>query len=58
MFLIAACKYQITSKGSLGKYGGFIHPDNDNKIIIYDDKIEKDKWGGLSDRLIFISAKR
>lgn len=55
MFLIATCKYQITSKGSLGKYGGFIHSGNDNKIIIYNDKIEQDKWGGLSDRLVFIS---
>ena len=54
MFLIASCKFQITSKGSLGKYGGFIHHGNDNTIVIYDDRIEREKWGGLSDRLVFI----
>lgn len=55
MFLISVCSSQITSKGSLGKYGGFIHAGKDNIIVVFDDNVERDKWGGLSDKLFFVS---
>lgn len=54
MFLISSCNHQITSKGSLGKYGGLLHC-GDNKIIIYNDEIEYRKWNGLSEKFVFLS---
>ena len=54
LFLISACSSQITSKGSLGKYGGLIHHGSDNTIVIYDDVFERRKWDGLSSKFLFI----
>lgn len=54
MFLISACKDHITSKGSLGKYGGFLCNDSDNIITIMDDEYERKAWEGADSRIIFI----
>jgi hypothetical protein len=40
LFLISRCRYQITSKGSLGKYGALLS-DNNNKLVI----VSKDDTG-------------
>jgi len=40
LYLIAKCKHQITSKGTLGKYGALLG-DNCDKIVVFcDDEIE------------------
>ena len=55
MFLIGACKYQITSKGSLGKFGGFLNLDMDGRIYVFDDDVERKNWEGIHDKIEFIS---
>lgn len=54
LFLIAACKHQITSKGSLGKYGAFICSNPQNIITVYDDEYERDTWYGQHPNIIFL----
>lgn len=40
LFLISHCTHQITSKGTLGKYGALLN-DNIRKIVVLcDDEIE------------------
>ena len=55
MFLISACKFQITSKGSLGKFGGFLNSDMNGKIYVYDDEIERNSWSNVHDKIEFIN---
>lgn len=53
LFLIAHCKHQITSKGTMGKYGALLM-DNPNKItILCDDEIEY-SWKELLENPIFL----
>ena len=54
MFLISACKFQITSKGSLGKFGGFLSSEECGTIYVFDDEIEKKNWSGIHDKIEFI----
>ena len=54
MFLISACKFQITSKGSLGKFGGFLNDDVDGKIYVYADDVEREKWEGIHSKIEFV----
>lgn len=54
LFLIAACKHQITSKGSLGKYGAFISSNPQNIITIYDDEYERDTWDSQHPNIVFV----
>jgi len=54
LFLISACKYQITSKGSFGKYGGFLNTSSGGKIIVFDDRIEREKWSNKHTKIVFI----
>ena len=55
LFLIASCKHQITSKGSLGKYGGFLCPHEGNIITICDDKYERMLWERQHSNIVFIN---
>ena len=55
MFLISACKYQVTSKGSLGKFGGFLNRDVNGRIYVFDDEIERKNWDNVHDKIEFIS---
>lgn len=53
LFLIACCKHQITSKGTLGKYGALLG-DNPNKIVILcNDEIEH-PWKDLLRNPVFL----
>lgn len=54
MFLISACNIQITSKGSLGKYGGLLNSNKTGRIYVYDDEIERHNWQGVNDKIIFV----
>jgi hypothetical protein len=54
LFLIAACKHQITSKGSLGKYGAFICSNPQNIITIYDDEYERKTWDAKYPNVVFV----
>ena len=54
MFLISACKFQITSKGSLGKFGGFLNKKKEGKIYIFNDSIEQKNWSNIHDKIEFI----
>lgn len=56
LFLIAACKHQITSKGSLGKYGGFLCSNEQNKIIVLDDPYERAIYKNQHPNIIFLSC--
>lgn len=40
LFLIAHCKHQITSKGTLGKYGALLQDSPEKVVILCDDKLE------------------
>lgn len=54
MFLISACQFQISSKGSLGKFGGFLNDDIDGKIYVYADDVEREKWEGIHHKIEFV----
>lgn len=54
LFLIAACKHQITSKGSLGKYGAFICTNPQNIITVYDDEYERETWDSQHSNIVFV----
>lgn len=43
LILIAQCTHQITSKGSLGKYGALLN-DNNNKIVVLCNDGTSDRW--------------
>lgn len=55
LFLIASCQHQIASKGSLGKYGGFLCPHKGNIITICDDEYERTIWEGQHSNIVFIN---
>lgn len=40
LFLIAHCKHQITSKGTLGKYGAILGDNSEKRVVLCDDEIE------------------
>lgn len=54
MFLISACQFQISSKGSLGKFGGFLNDDVNGKIYVYADDVEREKWEGIHHKIEFV----
>lgn len=53
LFLIAHCKHQITSKGTLGKYGALLNDNSQKIVILCDDEIEY-YWKGLFNNPIYI----
>lgn len=40
LYLIAQCQHQITSKGTLGKYGALLNDNSDKIVVLCDDEIE------------------
>lgn len=54
LFLISSCKHQITSKGTLGKYGAFLCKNMNNIITIYDDLYERKSWDKQHKNIVFI----
>jgi len=40
LFLISACAHQITSKGSLGKFGALLNDLPEKIVVLYDDSTE------------------
>lgn len=54
LFLISCCRHQITSKGSLGKFGGLLKKSQNNSIIICDDEYQRSEWENQSSRVVFI----
>ncbi|MCI1646884.1 MAG: alpha-1,2-fucosyltransferase [Bacteroides sp.] len=53
LFLIACCKHQITSKGTLGKYGAVLM-DNANKIVTLCDDDTEYPWKELLKNPVFL----
>lgn len=53
LFLIAYCKHQITSKGTLGKYGALLRDDLNKIVILCDDEIEY-SWKDLLCNPVFL----
>lgn len=53
LFLIAYCRHQITSKGTLGKYGALLRDSTDKIVILCDDKVEY-QWKGVFHNPIFL----
>lgn len=53
LFLIAACQHQITSKGTLGKYGALLRDNVDKHVTLCDDAIEYD-WKQLLNNPVFL----
>lgn len=40
LYLIAKCKHQVTSKGTLGKYGALLYDNPEKIVVLCDDEIE------------------
>ena len=53
LFLIAHCKHQITSKGTLGKYGALLM-DNSGKIVIMSDDGSEERWKKLFQNPVYL----
>lgn len=53
LYLIAACTHQITSKGTLGKYGALLRDCPEKQVVLCDDAIEY-PWGDLLHYPIFL----
>lgn len=54
LYLMAACKHVITSKGSLGKYGAFMTLNDQKIIIVMDDEVEHKKWQSVCKNIVFL----
>lgn len=53
LFLMAHCKHQITSKGTLGKYGAILKDNPEKIVILCDDEIEY-SWKDFLKNPVFI----
>lgn len=53
LFLIAHCKHQITSKGTLGKYGALLEDNPEKIVVLCDDEIEY-PWKELLQNPVFL----
>lgn len=53
LFLIASCKHQVTSKGTLGKYGAIMQDSPDKIVILCNDDIEY-SWRPLLYNPVFL----
>ena len=53
LFLIAYCNHQITSKGTLGKYGALLRDSADKIVILSDDTVEY-QWKGVFHNSVFL----
>lgn len=55
LILMSACHFHITSKGTLGKYGGFLSNFPNKKIIVYDDRYERMVWENQHTDIVFLN---
>ncbi|WP_291594813.1 alpha-1,2-fucosyltransferase [Bacteroides sp.] len=53
LFLIANCTHQITSKGTLGKYGALLNDNMHKIVVLYDDEVEH-YWRGFFKNPVFL----
>ncbi|WP_291543880.1 alpha-1,2-fucosyltransferase [Bacteroides sp.] len=53
LFLIAACEHQITSKGTLGKYGALLMHNVEKQVVLCDDTTEY-PWRTLLHNPVFL----
>lgn len=53
LYLLAKCKHQITSKGTLGKYGALLGDNAEKIVILCDDEVEY-MWKELFLNAVFI----
>ena len=53
LYLIAHCKHQITSKGSLGKFGALLNDNPSKLVVLCDDEIEY-SWKDLLNNPVFL----
>lgn len=53
LFLISRCMHQITSKGTIGKYGALLGHNSDKIVIMCDDESEY-PYGRLFDHPVFL----
>lgn len=53
LFLIAACEHQVTSKGTLGKYGALLMDNADKYVTLCDDTTEYE-WKQLLNNPVFL----
>lgn len=54
LFLIAACRHQITSKGTLGKYGALLGGDGADRIVTLCDDTTEHPWKDFFANPVFI----
>lgn len=53
LYLIAHCKHQIASKGTLGKYGALLEDNPEKIVVLCDDKLEY-RWKELLQNTVFL----
>lgn len=53
LYLISHCKHQITSKGTLGKYGALLD-DNIGKYVILCDDVTEYSWRKLLQNPVYL----
>lgn len=53
LFLIASCQHQITSKGTMGKFGAILNDTLEKKVVLCDDETEY-YWGELLLNPVFL----
>lgn len=53
LYLIAHCKHQIASKGTLGKYGALLRDNPEKIVVLCNDKLEY-RWKELLQNTVFL----
>lgn len=53
LYLIAHCKHQIASKGTLGKYGALLEDNPEKIVVLCNDKLEY-RWKELLQNTVFL----
>lgn len=53
LYLLAHCKHQITTKGTLGKFGALLADNPDKYVVLYNDETQQ-YWKMLLQNPVFI----
>ena len=53
LYLLAHCKHQITTKGTLGKFGALLADNPDKYVVLYNDETQQ-YWKILLQNPVFI----
>lgn len=53
-FLISACRHQITSKGTLGKYGALLGAEDAGRIVVLCDDPVEYRWKDVFKNTVFL----